>query len=356
MNIFNSFVNNVFPVLRDNIFKPLNIQWSAQDKRIAVIAAVVFAAVTACLLLYSYVIRFKARHAASENNPPKEQTPVKNQSPQSTPIFDQGGPGQPKKDVTGKKREEGQEVAVDRRKFKEIRRDDVDRFQSFQTPITDDEYSLIDGDEFYSFDEETPRRLAQPQVFEINGKFVSLRTIKCLKRLDVELESLGKACGKAIDNGDCFWDSFAKGLSAILGREVTIKELREQVSQEVQRLDQGPEEDNWVKKFMETDLMDVYEDYRDQVAFTCDEILEKGKGSPVWGTEKRDGVILCHLYKVNLKVYSVGCMDDHPSQMENEDNFYFGEDDEYPQRQPYDRTIEIALYPGHFMPVFQIGG
>ena len=210
--------------------------------------------------------------------------------------------------------------------------------------------SMDNEDDDFSYNEYEERtKNKKAEAFFINGKWISLRTLKTLSMIEKKLAEKNKICGKAIDNGDCFWDAFAQALSRVLGKNITNKDLREKVSQEVHRLDKGPEEENWVKKMMKTDPMDTYEDYRDCVAFTCDENKKIGK-LPVWGQEKRDGVIICNLYQVNLKVYGAGLLDEDGS-LDDENNFYTQEDD-YPNEQPYPQTVEIAIYPGHFVPVY----
>lgn len=193
------------------------------------------------------------------------------------------------------------------------------------------------------------------EKYYINGKECSLRTLKCVEKLEEFLSALGKEHGTAIDNGDCFWDSFAKSLGRLLGREVTIQELRERVSHEVKKLDQGPDEANWVKHMIQKDRYapDTYEDYRDRVGLDCAEILARGLPAPIWGQESRDGAILCRFYQVNLIVYTVGYYDDDISKAADKDNYWTCEDEgqKYPSGESYPHNIEIALYPGHFVPV-----
>lgn len=235
--------------------------------------------------------------------------------------------------------------------------DEVD--EDWDLLVGEDDNWESDVDEYLSnidsSEKSAKRATVQLPKCYVGGKEVSYRTFRCLEILEKNLDPVGKIYGSAIDNGDCFWDAFAKKLSIILKKTITIKELRQKVSEEIHRLDQGPDEENWVRQIMHGDLMDSYEDYRDRVAFTCEEIFtNKLKFFPIWGQEKRDGVILCHLYKVNLRVYSIGCMDEDLNQMGEDDNFYIGEDEFPSSKLPYAQTIEIALYPGHFIPVYDI--
>lgn len=343
MNIFNSStLYYALSVVKENVLRPMSIQLNAQQKRIAIIAAAVFAFLSACLFLHYFC--FKSKNLTTEDI---EKTSKLNDLKKCKGIEDRSSPQVIDNDdvVENSDLSENPSLTDEDEEILNV---------EYLSGMEDDEYYLYMMDENEDFEEDAVKTASQNPiqqlVFTINGKLVSLRTLKCLRRLEIELEQLGKVYGTAIDNGDCFWDAFAQGLSYILGKKVTIKELREKVSEEIQRFDKCPDEENWVKKMMVHDPMDTYEGYRDQVMLTCGEILEKGMGAPVWGQEKRDGVILCHLFKVNLKVFSVGCIDEHPSKMEDHDNFYTSEDD-YPKDQPYSRTVEISLYPDHFLPV-----
>jgi hypothetical protein len=189
-------------------------------------------------------------------------------------------------------------------------------------------------------------------VAKINQKLVSKRTLNCLKKLDIHLRSFGKIYGTAIDNGDCFFDAYAKGLQVYLKRAVTIKELRQKVADYVHTLE--AEENNWIKKMIQKEYiaLDNYEVFKERVGFTCEEVLQKKWPAPIWGQQQREGVILCHIYKVNLKIYEVGYLDEDPSKMDHWDNFWESEPCIYPSNEKYNHTIEMAIYPGHFLPVF----
>jgi hypothetical protein len=52
-----------------------------------------------------------------------------------------------------------------------------------------------------------------------------------------------------------------------------------------------------------------------------------------------------------LVLYEVGCVNEEPSAMHDSENFYIG-DQMYPLGEKFTRTIEMAAYPGHFMPVW----
>lgn len=191
-------------------------------------------------------------------------------------------------------------------------------------------------------------------VIKIGDKLVSRRTLNCLKKLESVLAPLGKTYKSAVDNGDCFFDSFAQGLSVILKRKVTVKELRQKVSDYIIQLDRGPVDKNWVKDFFKKEFcaVDNYETYIKRIGYTHQETLDNDWPAPIWGELRREGVILCRLYKVNLKVYEVGYTDEDINKMNDLDNYWDSDPSLYPKNEKYDQTIEMALYPGHFMPIF----
>lgn len=221
---------------------------------------------------------------------------------------------------------------------------------------TDFSLLLDDSEDSEVDDSPTPILKAKKDegIVEIDGKRISERTINCLKKLEATLQSLGKTYGNAIDNGDCFFDAFAKSLALVLNLQVTIKELRQIVSDYVNQLDQGPEEKNWIKKMngKEYAEIDAYEIYKKRLDYTFEEALQKKWHLPSWANQRREGVILCRHYKVNLKIYEVGCLDDHPSKMKDVNNFWTSDPEIFPKNETYEHTIEMGLYPGHFLPVF----
>lgn len=382
----------------NQILKPLNAQFTDRQKKITLIVSSIFAILSASLLLHA--LFFKSTKGPSQNNlnpavNSQEAIPVNN-SPllkRTHPINQENIREQEivaqrisKNSIFTNEKRKVETINMNDAKNSGLVRDDVlsdvennavpkivrvEEGPKMNIPVVlekdkrdngvdendDEDFGFISDDElsdsFEQVGEEDftdTKASKKANLVDLDGKLVSLRTFKCMQKLKKELTALGKTYGNAIDNGDCFWDAFAQGLNKILGKNVTIKELRQQVSDEIQKLDKGPDRDNWVKKSMKSDFMDTYEDYRDRVAYTCDELLKKGSSAIVWGQEDRDGRILCHLYKVNLTVFSAGCIEDKLSKMDDDDNFYSDKRDVLPNK-PYANTVEIGLYPGHFFPV-----
>lgn len=354
-----SFLQHSLSAVRQHVLLPLT-ELTAKQKIVAVIAAVIFSCMAACALLYYTCFKRNENVKVPEKPIQEDQTAAKTAHavlpqlklvipetpPVSSPKVEQLTPAEKKEEKVDTDFESSESPD-------DIEEDDFD--SEDQISVGEDEITS-DGE---SSDEEdvTPKKSDAPkQKYFIEGKEYSLRSFKCIEKLKAELKSLGKITGSAIDNGDCFWESFAQGLSRLLGREVTIKELREIVSKEVKRLNQGPENENWVKRMIDKEVRpaESYEEYLVRVALDCHEALEMGF-TPVWGQEARDGVILCRHFQVKLEAHSSGCYDDHPSKMEDKDNFFIGSQN-YPYGEKYSRKIEIAIYPGHFVPVWDIQG
>lgn len=339
-----SFLQYSLSAVRQHVLLPLT-ELTARQKIVAVIAAAIFGGIAACALLY-YTF-FKRKPQVKPVIPDVPHVP----SPKVEPVIPDVPPvpspkveplPSPKKngDITDIESSESPDDVEDS--------DNDDRISEEEDEISSDGESS-DGEDVPPTKSDAPKK-----KYLIGGKEYSLRSFKCIEKLNAELKSLGKIAGTAIDNGDCFWDSFAQGLNRLLERKVTIKELREIVSKEVKRLNQGPENENWVKRMIDKEVRraESYEEYLVRVVLDGNEASEM-RFPPVWGQEARDGVILCRHFQVNLETHLSGCYDDHPSKMEDQDNFFIGSQN-YPYGEKFSSKIEMAIYPGHFVPVWNI--
>ncbi len=109
---------------------------------------------------------------------------------------------------------------------------------------------------------------------------------------------------KAYGRADCFFDSFAQGLNAILGKEeFTMKSLRELCDKYVKSLNP---KDNWVKTLIEKDHQQnfqcTYEEYLTTIRYTAaemDQLKSEGffNGLAIWGRSHIDGLIICKAIK-----------------------------------------------------------
>jgi len=187
------------------------------------------------------------------------------------------------------------------------------------------------------------------------SKYTTYKALEILQKKD--LDPMGKTYGKAIDNGDCFWDSFAQALNQTLGEKVDVKELRKIVSKKVNQ----PNQDSWLKGTMKNDSMETQEEYKKYVFYTSGELdlmrnsKEHESRYPVFGTATRDGKILCDHYQVNLQVYMAEPMIKEISsqkELDNPLNYGVGKSD-FIKIDPNFPTIEIVQCPGHFMPIIK---
>lgn len=383
MNISShTYLLSSLSIIGDKI-KPLNVHLINCQKKVAYIALAIFTIISARLLL---AFRSKLKKLPSPNEKkilpklPETETPPKS-SPSLKKILNPENQQIDTSSAIVKEETSDKNLAINNENKSPVTNEEVpttakvieedvskktdslinheqDKAKTIDENETDGFGFISDDDEFPDLVEGEDQGVSLPKkttgkanLVDFEGKLVSVRTFKCMQKLKTLLDASGKTYGNAIDNGDCFWDAFAQGLNKIFGKNVSIQDLRQHVRNEIQRLDKGPDQENWIKNMMKGDFMDTYEDYRDRVAYSCDEMLKKGLASIIWGKEDRDGLILCHLFKVNLTVYSAGCLDEDPAKMNDADNFYSEKRDILADK-PYSHTVEIALYPGHFIPVF----
>lgn len=187
----------------------------------------------------------------------------------------------------------------------------------------------------------------------------------CLNKLNDLLAPDNKKCGISMDNGDCFYDSFAIKLRE-LGYEATAKQMREEVCREAQRIHLENPKVNWIRAELEQEndfdyekasenignaivQKYSYEEFLESVQFSAEESLSKGK-ILIWGNEAIDGRILCSLYEVNLRVLEVGYMphfepSDRDAYYKNDQKDWIINNSEFPF------TIELGLIPDHFVPI-----
>src|SRR5262249_3357105 len=140
----------------------------------------------------------------NEEPQPKVETPhsVPPEEPKSQPIE------QPNAQPEQPSLEPKQPPSTSTQKHVEEDNEDDDEIETdVQEPDMDDYSWMLDDEESLDDEEDVSNTSTEQLVFDIDGKRVSLRTLNCLKKLEEELKPLGKKCGKAIDNGDCFWDA-----------------------------------------------------------------------------------------------------------------------------------------------------
>ncbi len=124
------------------------------------------------------------------------------------------------------------------------------------------------------------------------------RSNSCLMQIRRHMEA-GEYLGTAIDNGDCFYESLAQGLTQVLGIKVTKKELRQHVYTYVKEY-RGEE-------WLETALRGADPDYPEAVQWTFEECIQfnqanptKAQKRPVWGVDEIDLRLLSDIYEVRF--------------------------------------------------------
>ncbi len=313
MNALNNAASYVISFINESILRPL-IGNASPSRKIAVITSVIFS----YMAFWSVVCycRFKAKKkepSSDQKTPPVEVFkgvyPSKNEHPTPivTPVVKESeellSPNQDvhyskEPSVNTLKKEDVKPLPPSDDDFNGLNDEELSNLNSAEEDDVendDDDLSTPDSD-IDSDDEDietddaagNTRKKVYPQSEIVNGTKVSLRTINCKRKLAMILNTEGKTFGQAIDNGDCFYDSFAQRLSIILGRKVTLQDLRQTISDYIQNLDKGPHEDNWVKQMMQDEYIaqDTYEQYRERVAYDCEESLQRGI-LPVWGQERQ---------------------------------------------------------------------
>lgn len=235
--------------------------------------------------------------------------------------------------------------------------------------------------------------------------------------IDTLVEFLGENAleiGVAADTGDCFFDAVAQGLVAEgINPEANTKVVRQDIKDYLS----SEENTGWFKDFTDNyDQMATYQEILQEVGKSMDDLereyqdklkkegvpdlkkkgleelgklkelnakietqddagdlifeqtelmgkiqdirreIEKKSGfggrAPTWGIELRDGKVLSEKYKVNIEVYSVQDLNEDENEPPNPSTPQKNTVT-WPQGAQYENTIRIALYPGHFVPVWE---
>lgn len=160
------------------------------------------------------------------------------------------------------------------------------------------------------------------------------------KLFQASLTTLGRSVGQAVDDGNCFLDAFRQGLSKG-GTQVSVKDLRQILSREVNQLAAGPEDQNWLKQ-LKFAVNKTYDRFLKGIGNVGDEVS-------IWGRHDREGVILCQHFNVSLKIYEVAVFGGKDS-WRTPDNYSCSVTRVGPTNFP---TIEIGCFCNHFVSVFQ---
>lgn len=195
--------------------------------------------------------------------------------------------------------------------------------------------------------------------FPPQGKLVSPRTVECRNRLVQTLKEKGKILGEAIDNGDCFFDAFAQSINKLQNSNHTANSLRLIVSDQANELHKATNGVNWINDKLRRDYALTYKTYLTDIQFGSD-----FRVGPYWGMHGVCGRLLSDYFRVNLVVYDQAASDplsheDLLNAQEMDPNFvdeiiYSEGQTDYPTNLSNPQTVEMGLYPGHYMPVFTL--
>jgi hypothetical protein len=219
-------------------------------------------------------------------------------------------------------------------------------------------------------------QLAHKKINPKPVKNISKKTQLCLSALEKYAQEHAKVPGSAVDNGDCFYDAVRQSIERTLKKQVTIQELRTLVHRYVEALHkENPH--NWISQHLGED---DYEELRDTVQFPHirDTI-------PLWGRPDVEGKILANHFGLELHVLEINVLDDiiqkRDMQVQIKDGitvFYDkSTNTQYdhaesrtdgtkrmikvctpawqiikPEKATTTKKLEIAGYPGHFVPLF----
>ncbi len=188
-----------------------------------------------------------------------------------------------------------------------------------------------------------PAELTNQEIQALFGgkplKQISERSRLATRRLNEVVHKLSPSMklSKTEDTGDCFYDAFAQGLSAILGKTVTFQELRTIIKNHI---DSGADV-SWAKK-----KVPDFNEWVQKVGLDSRTVI------PVWGVTAVDGRILCEHFKVNLREISETYFDESPGEGLEKDENRIQSDDTYGW--PYEesrKTVVIGNIPGHYFAV-----
>jgi hypothetical protein len=203
-----------------------------------------------------------------------------------------------------------------------------------------DKNSVVNAEDNVIYDKDSPATIKNPKV--------SKKTRFCYEALDQLLSKQNKERGTAVDDGDCFFDAFAKVLNKKFEKNYTCRDLRKIV---YEKANNDRNTINFLDKLNWRSEIETRENYVEQIGWDAKEAKDR-EVYAIWGRPMCDGEILCRHFGVNLRVYEVGCIEETGKSLENSDNYFIGADDVYPHDQKFENEIEIALVPGHFVPVF----
>lgn len=194
--------------------------------------------------------------------------------------------------------------------------------------------------------EVTKNRSAPPMLILYLGRYKEDTRDLLIKRSNSSLQEIkrhigaGEYLGTTSDNGDCFYEAVAQGLTQVCSEKVTKKELRQEVFTYVQK----HKTDEWLTMA----LKNADSDYAEAVQWTSEE-CEVNKRSPVWGVDEIDLRILSDQYQVRFICNDAQWDDVSDDLLTSEPR-----EIESLSGNRYERVVKIAYSEHHCIPI--LGG
>lgn len=117
-----------------------------------------------------------------------------------------------------------------------------------------------------------------------------------------QLKAIGRTFGHAEERGDCFFDAVAQQLNKLLGKSLTKRDIRNEISKHLQKVNKDPYSQEAVQyQALRGDEVS-YEDFCSQV-HKCLEDFEPGQGVPVWG-DRATAQMIADIFNVEVHVYA----------------------------------------------------
>ena len=225
---------------------------------------------------------------------------------------------------------------------------------------------------------------APPEPLVVQKKGMEIMKEQCRALIEASLKPTGRKLGIAVDNGDCFYHTIAQLLQKE-GIDVSVVSLRNEIDE---ALRENPKWEAYLREKVRQDPRGIgsFEVYRSNVAKTADQMVSQG---PIWGDANREGVILCEKYRFNLEILKAGFIDskitqdqeiqsiqrvrdeilekfaDSPLLQKYDEDIqtlcrahynnpanYYTDEEIVPKDGIYPKTLTIALFGDHFVPVF----
>lgn len=198
-----------------------------------------------------------------------------------------------------------------------------------------------------SFSQSTTLQISQQSVNKKEKRESIKQDSVGMPKLTVTIKESksGLMVGKAVKNGDCYFDSLAQALLDVPHVSAqTIKSLRQICHKYA-----AQSTDSQFKNWFQTEL-DSYEDYKSLVQYTFEELKRERKETRIiWGDGIRDGQIACQA--LNITIHTIEVKDNGAIEHGLITPSGIGDPKVNPINYADPKIIHLALYKGHFVPL-----